>query len=96
MERSIDDAVLAASRGAKSENSILMHGASLYASSTTPATTSSDPEFPIKFLKGVGLSVWQNSADGSSPGPSNWQAREVRVQPTASCELGISDSCGSR
>ncbi len=31
------------------------------------------PAFPDAFLKGVGMSVWQNSADGPQPAPSNWQ-----------------------
>ncbi len=37
------------------------------------SSLSSGPTLPDQFLKGVGLSVWQNSADGDSPAPSNWQ-----------------------
>ena len=28
--------------------------------------------FPDEFMKGVGMSVWQNSSDGPDPAPSNW------------------------
>ena len=30
------------------------------------------PVFPDEFMKGVGMSVWQNSSDGPDPAPSNW------------------------
>lgn len=41
-------------------------------SEASPLFQGREPKFPDKFMKGVGMSVWQNSSDGTNPAPSNW------------------------